>query len=96
MHDSEEPFSYSMASENVDWLNVMRSELEAIKINKTCNLVELPPGRKPIGLKLVYKLKKDSDEKLLKHKSRLVEKSYIQNPGIDFDEVFAPVSRLKQ
>lgn len=68
MHDSEEPLSYSMASENVDWVNAMRSELEAIEKNKTWNLVELPPGRKPIGLKWVYKLKKDPEEKVLKHR----------------------------
>lgn len=48
-----------MASKNVDWVNTMRSELEAIERNKTWNLVELPPGRKLISLKWVYKLKKD-------------------------------------
>jgi hypothetical protein len=30
----------------------------------------------------------------VKHKDRLVAKGYVQREGIDFDEVFAPVSRL--
>ncbi|KAI3510533.1 hypothetical protein L1887_17599 [Cichorium endivia] len=95
MHDREEPTSYSMASEDVDWVNAMKSELEVIEKNKTWNLVELPPGRKPIGLKWVFKLKKDPDGRVLKHKARLVAKGYVQKPGIDFDEVFAPVARIE-
>jgi hypothetical protein len=56
--------------------------------------VDLPAGQKPIGLKWVYKLKKDSSGAIVKHKARLVVKVYVQREGIDFDEVFAPVARL--
>ena len=55
----------------------------------------LPPGQKPIGLKWVYKLKKDSAGRVVKYKARLVAKGYVQRPGIDFEEVFAPVARLE-
>lgn len=31
---------------------------------------------------------------MIKHKTRLVAKGYVQRHGIDFEEVFAPVARL--
>nr|GEU53607.1 ribonuclease H-like domain, reverse transcriptase, RNA-dependent DNA polymerase [Tanacetum cinerariifolium] len=41
------------------------------------------------------KTKKDANENIIKHKARLVEKGYIQQHGIDFKEVFAPVARME-
>lgn len=69
-------------------------ELESIEKNKTWTLIELPSGHKPIGLKWVFKLKKDSDRQVIKHKARLLAKGYVQREGIDFEEVFAPIARL--
>jgi len=58
-------------------------------------LVELPLHARPIGLKWVYKTKKDAAGVITKHKARLVAKGYVQRQGVDFDEVFAPVARLE-
>jgi hypothetical protein len=69
--------------------------LGSIRENETWDLVDLPKGHKAIGLKWVYKLKKDADGKVIKHKARLVAKGYVQEQGIDFDEVFAPVARME-
>jgi hypothetical protein len=55
----------------------MLDEIESIESNKTWRLVPLPPGHRPIGLKWVYKLKKDATGKVVKHKARLVAKVYI-------------------
>ena len=57
-------------------------------------LTTLPAGHKPIGLKWVYKLKKNTEGDVIKHKARLVAKGYVQRQGINFEEVFAPVARL--
>lgn len=91
----DEPSNYSQAAEEKACVKAMESEIDAIERNKTWKLVELPPGAKPIGLKWVYKLKRDTDRKILKHKARLVVKGYVQKQGIDFEEVFAPVTRLE-
>jgi hypothetical protein len=47
-----------------------------------------------IGLKWVFKLKKDASGVIMKHKARLVVKRYVEQAGVDFDEVYAPVARL--
>lgn len=40
-----------MASEDNHWIYTMKSKIEGIVKNRTWNLVDLPPGTKPIGLK---------------------------------------------
>ena len=73
----------------------MQEELEAIESNSTWRLTTLPPSHRAIGLKWVYKVKKDAHGVVLKHKARLVAKGYVQRHGINYDEVFAPVARLE-
>ena len=73
----------------------MLDEMTSIKARGTWELVEPPPHTRPIGLKWVYKTKKDVAGVITKHKARLVAKGYVQCQGVDFDEVFAPVARLE-
>jgi hypothetical protein len=72
----------------------MCEELQAIKDNHTWLLTDLPANRRAIGLKWVYKVKRDEDGKVVHHKARLVVKGYSRQ-GIDYEEVFAPVARLQ-
>jgi hypothetical protein len=73
----------------------MEAELESIRENKTWTLAELPSGQRAIGLKWVFKVKKDPDGNVVKYKARLVAKGYAQRKGVDFDEVFALVARME-
>ena len=56
--------------------------------------VTLPPGRKAIGCRWVFKRKRDADGHILKYKARLVAQGFSQQPGIDYEETYAPVSRI--
>ena len=40
-------------------------------------------------------MKRNADGSVNKFKARLVAKGYVQRHGVDFDEVFAPVTRLE-
>ena len=73
----------------------MLEEMKAIEENKTWELVDPPLGCHPIGLKWVYKVKRDEHGAIVKHKARLVARGFVQRMGIDFEEVLASVERME-
>ncbi|RLN40738.1 hypothetical protein C2845_PM01G40940 [Panicum miliaceum] len=90
-----EPSSFAEAEHDAAWRAAMKEEMEAVERNDTWELVDLPRGHRPIGLRWVFKLKKNEAGAVIKHKARLVAKGHVQKPVIDFDEVFAPVARME-
>lgn len=91
----QEPANYGEAEKEREWRQAMENEINSIEKNGTWTLTELPEGHKVIGLKWIFKIKRDADGKVVKHKARLVAKGYAQQHGVDFDEIFAPVTRLE-
>lgn len=94
MVSADEPTSFAEAEKSPSWRKAMMEEIDAIEENGTWCLVDLPPNRKAIGVKWVFKVKRDEHGAVSKHKARLVVKGYAQRHGIDYDEIFAPVARL--
>jgi hypothetical protein len=90
----EEPSTFHEAKQEAAWRQAMSEEIKSIEENNTWKLTDLPAGHRPIGLKWVYKLKKDANGVIVKHKARLVAKGYVQQAGVDFDEIFALVAIL--
>nr|GFB87967.1 hypothetical protein [Tanacetum cinerariifolium] len=57
-------------------------------------MVDLPNGKRAIGTKWVFRNKKDEKGIVIRNKTRLVAQGYTQEEGIDYDEVFAHVTRI--
>jgi hypothetical protein len=55
--------------------------------------MRLPSHRRAIGVKWVLKVKRLPDGRLDKYKARLVAKGYKQVQGIDYELLFAPVTK---
>jgi len=89
-----EPNCYEEALKQEVWVKAMEEEVIMIEKNNTWELVNYPQGKNIIGVKWVYKTKLNPDGTIQKHKARLVAKGYSQQPGIDYNETFALVSRL--
>lgn len=64
----DESLNYSQAVGEKEWEDAMKVELDAIEKNNTWKLVELPSEHTPIGLKWVFKLKRDAKGEVIKHK----------------------------
>ncbi|GJY31211.1 retrovirus-related pol polyprotein from transposon TNT 1-94 [Tanacetum coccineum] len=58
-------------------------------------LLDLPIGKRAIGTKWVFRNKKDERGIMIRNKARLVAQGHRQEEGIDYEEVFAPVARIK-
>ena len=78
--DESEPVTFDEAQNLENWMDAMQSEYDAIMQNGTWTLCDLPPGKKAIaswgkkfiGTKWVYKLKRKPDGTVDRHKARLV------------------------
>lgn len=83
-----EPDKTEEASSHPKWICAMKEELEPIEKNNTRVLVYLSEGKKPIGVKWVFKVKVNPKAEISKHKARLVAKVFLQRECINFKEVF--------
>lgn len=69
----------------------MDEELLALKVNRTRDLVPLPPTGSILGSKRVYSIKVKSDGTLDGYKARLVAQDFKPEYWIDYEETFDPV-----
>jgi len=91
----DDPRSYREAMNGPlqrQWKVAIQQEYASLLENHTFTPVEYARS-KPIGCKWVYKTKTNPDG-TLRYKARLVIKGYEQMQGIDFDETYAPVSKM--
>ncbi|KAK3003104.1 hypothetical protein RJ639_020223 [Escallonia herrerae] len=72
----------------------MAKEISALEANKTWTMAVLPPGKKAIDSKCVYKIKYHPDGSTEWYKTQLVAKGYTLIEGINFHETFALVANL--
>nr|GFA11015.1 retrovirus-related Pol polyprotein from transposon TNT 1-94 [Tanacetum cinerariifolium] len=77
------------------WIDSMKEELLQFKRLDVWVLVSAPDNISPLTLKWLFKNKHDEEQTVIRNKSRLVVRGYRQEEGIDFEESFAPVSRME-
>ena len=65
-----------------------------MEANKTWTLVPLPPDKRTIGCRWVYKVKYHPNGSVDRYKASLVAKGYTQQAGLDFIETFSPVTKF--
>ena len=96
LSDSGEPECYDQAmqvEDSVKWESAMKDEMDSLMSNQTWELAELPPGKKALHNKWVYRIKEEHDGNK-RYKARLVVKGFQQKEGVDYNEIFSPVVKL--
>ena len=88
-----EPQSYRWVRDSANrelWEMVMQQEFEGLEKNGTFTPAELPPGRKAVGAKWVYKSKTNQLGDVVKPKARMCALGNLQKEDIDFLDTFSP------
>ncbi|KAF0710625.1 hypothetical protein As57867_005486, partial [Aphanomyces stellatus] len=92
--DTPQSFADIEASPNKQaWLDATQDEYNSLLNNGTWVLTDLPPGRKALACKWLWRNKFDAVGRFTKYKARLVIKGFLQRYGLDYLEIFAPVLR---
>ncbi|CAL1382055.1 unnamed protein product [Linum trigynum] len=90
----KEPKYFYQAVRHPQWCKAMNTEFSDLVANGTWELTFLPPGKKAIDSKWVYKIKYLPTGSIERFKARVVAKGYTQVEGIDYHDTFAPVAKL--
>jgi len=95
LFSGNDPITFEEAYQKDKWKNAIKKEINSIIKNNTWKLTTLPKGHNAIGVKWIFKIKRNAEEEIEKHKARLIVKRYKQQYGVDYEDVFALVARMK-
>nr|GEW01376.1 integrase, catalytic region, zinc finger, CCHC-type, peptidase aspartic, catalytic [Tanacetum cinerariifolium] len=90
-----EPKNFKQAMTEPSWIDAMQEEVHEFERLKVWELVSCPDNMLLIKLKWIYKIKTNEFGGVQKKKARLVGQGFRLEKGIDFEESFTPVARIK-
>ena len=90
-----EPKNVYEALTDPNWIVAMQDELHQFERNQVRHLVPKPKNRTIIGIKWVFRNMLDEQGTVTRNKARLVVQGYNQKEGIDYEEIFAPVTKIE-
>nr|GEX57250.1 hypothetical protein [Tanacetum cinerariifolium] len=86
----------TLSNQFEDILGVITNSKESSGVEADVwSLVDCPKGVRHTGTKWVLKNKKDERGIVIRNKARLVAQGHTQEERIDYNELFAPVARIK-
>jgi hypothetical protein len=92
------PRTYAQAvdpnnAHQAEWRVAIERELNSLTDNSTWTFVPMPLDKRVIGSLWIFKLKRDSNCKILKFKTRVCARGDQQTCKVDYNETFAPTLR---
>ena len=96
INDAGDPRSYAEAmarSDTAEWEMACEAEKHAFEHMGVYEVVLHPKGRKVVGSRWVFRIKRGPDGTVLKYKARIVAQGFTQIEGVDYDETFTPVAK---
>ncbi|UYV79715.1 hypothetical protein LAZ67_18000390 [Cordylochernes scorpioides] len=94
--DNNPTYEEAMNSpEVVNWIEAIEEERESLERHDVWQLQELPKGIKPLKCRWVLNKKINAVDGTTRYKARLVAKGFTQRRGIDYNEVYTPVSSFE-
>ena len=76
------PKSYHEAVQDPKWQNAMVVEIATLESNQTWSFTSLPPHKRAIGCKWVYRVKYKADGTVERYKACFVAKGFTQQEGL--------------
>ena len=92
----KEPETFSQANKSPYkevWRQAMIQEIEGLVANNTFTTSELPPGRKALTARWVFRWKRSEHGEVTRAKCRLVARGFLQTPGVEYLDCYSPTPR---
>jgi hypothetical protein len=98
--EMNDPRTYDEAMSSDDkeqWQHAIENELKSLEEHNTWELSQLPPGKRPLPCKWVFRRKYGPDGEVQRFKGRIVVMGCAQSEGVEYkkDQLFAPVLHSK-
>ncbi|OWY92968.1 Gag-pol Polyprotein, partial [Phytophthora megakarya] len=93
-----EPKTYNAAMRSTfaqQWRSAVDSEYQSLMTNRTWILVHPPKHRRVLQNRWVFVVKYTGSGEIDRTKARLSIKGFLQQYGVDYNEIYAPVIRME-